>query len=106
MNTFLTTTEFDAWLSKLRDQIAKARIIARIRSAEAGNFGDCEPVGDGISEMRIHVGAGYRAYFCRRGGVVYLLLCGGDKSTQKRDIRDAKRILQELEGQDESDQTI
>lgn len=106
MNTFLRTTEFDAWLSKLRDQIAKARIIARIRSAEAGNFGDCEPVGDGVSEMRIHVGAGYRAYFCRRGSVVYLLLCGGDKSTEKLDIRDAKRILKELEGQDESNQTI
>lgn len=106
MNTFLRTPEFDAWLSKLRNQIAKARIIARIRSAEAGNFGDCEPVGDGISEMRIHVGAGYRAYFCRRGSVVYLLLCGGDKSTQKRDIREAKEILKELESQDESDQTI
>ncbi|MEQ1605873.1 MAG: type II toxin-antitoxin system RelE/ParE family toxin [Pyrinomonadaceae bacterium] len=106
MNTFLRTPEFDAWLAKLRDPIAKARIIARIRSAEAGNFGDCEPVGDGISEMRIHVGAGYRAYFCRRGSVIYLLLCGGDKSTQKRDIREAKRILKELEGQDESDQTI
>lgn len=106
MNTFLRTPEFDAWLSKLRDQIAKARIIARIRSAEAGDFGDCEPVGDGISEMMIHVGAGYRAYFCRRGNVVYLLLCGGDKSTQKRDIREAKQTLKELESQNESDQTI
>ena len=93
MNTFLRTPEFDDWLTKLRDQIAKARIIARIRSAEAGNFGDCEPVGEGISEMRIHFGAGYRAYFCRRGKVLYLLLCGGDKSSQKRDIREAKRIL-------------
>ncbi|MFN0141581.1 MAG: type II toxin-antitoxin system RelE/ParE family toxin [Pyrinomonadaceae bacterium] len=97
MNTFLRTPEFNDWLSKLRDPIAKARIIARIRSAEAGNFGDCEPVGDGISEMRIHVGPGYRAYYCRRGRVVYLLLCGGDKSSQKRDIREAKRILKELE---------
>lgn len=56
--------------------------------------------------MRIHVGAGYRAYFCRRGKVIYLLLCGGDKSTQKRDVREAKRILKELESKDESDQTI
>jgi putative addiction module killer protein len=63
MNTFLRTAEFDEWLLKLRDQVAKARILARIRSAEAGNFGDCEPVGNGISEMRIHVGAGYRIYF-------------------------------------------
>lgn len=98
MNTFLRTEEFDSWLTVLRDPIAKARILARIRSAEAGNFGDCSPVGDGISEMRIHVGPGYRLYFCRRGKVVYLLLCGGDKSSQKRDIKDAKRILIELGG--------
>ena len=97
MNTFLTTDEFDAWLEKLRDQIAKARILARVRSAEAGNFGDSEPVGNGISEMRIHFGPGYRVYYCRRSNVVYLLLCGGDKSSQKKDIRDAKRILREIE---------
>lgn len=81
----------------MRDPIAKARIIARIRSAEQGNFGDCEPVGDGISEMRIHVGPGYRLYYCRRGDVIYLLLCGGDKSTQPRDIRQAKALLKSLE---------
>lgn len=97
MNQFLRTTEFDAWLRALRDPIAKARIIARIRSAEQGNFGDCEPVGDGISEMRIHVGPGYRLYYCRRGDVIYLLLCGGDKSTQPRDIRQAKALLKSLE---------
>jgi len=97
VSTFLRTPEFDEWLAKLRDPIAKARIIARVRSAEAGNFGDCEPVGDGVSEMRIHVGPGYRTYFCRRGKVVYLLLCGGDKSSQKHDIREAKRILKELD---------
>lgn len=96
MNTFLTTSEFDAWLSALRDPIAKARIAIRIRSAEQGNFGDCEPVGDGISEMRIHVGAGYRVYYTRRGEVIYLLLCGGDKSSQKRDIKHAKTILKTL----------
>ena len=101
MNTFLRTPEFDEWLTKLRDQIAKARILARIRSAEAGNFGDCDAVGDGISEMRIHVGPGYRAYYCRRGKVLYLLLCGGDKSSQKRDIREAKRILKELDNENE-----
>jgi len=98
VNTFLSTEEFDAWLEKLKDQIAKARILARIRSAEAGNFGDSEPVGDGISEMRIHFGRGCRVYYCRRAKVVYLLLCGGDKSSQKKDIRDAKRILREIEG--------
>ncbi|WP_374419447.1 type II toxin-antitoxin system RelE/ParE family toxin [Chromobacterium sp.] len=96
MNTFLTTAEFDAWLSKLRDPIAKARIAIRIRSAELGNFGDCEPVGDGVSEMRIHTGAGYRVYYTRRGQVVYLLLCGGNKSSQQRDIKHAKTLLKNL----------
>jgi putative addiction module killer protein len=96
MNTFLATDEFNAWLSALRDPVAKARIAIRIRSAEQGNFGDCEPVGDGVSEMRIHVGAGYRAYYTRRGSVVYLLLCGGDKSSQKRDIKRAKAMLDTL----------
>lgn len=96
MNTFLTTAEFDTWLSKLRDPIAKARIAIRIRSAELGNFGDCEPVGDGVSEMRIHTGAGYRVYYTRRGQVVYLLLCGGNKSSQQRDIKHAKTLLKNL----------
>ncbi len=87
MNTFLRSDEFDAWLSKLKDKIGRARIVHRIRSAEHGNFGDCEPVGEGVSEMRIHVGPGYRVYFTRRAELVYLLLVGGDKSSQKRDIK-------------------
>lgn len=82
MSRFLRTPEFDAWLKALRDPVATGRVIARIRSAEAGNFGDCRPVGEGVSEMRIHVGPGYRLYYCRRGETVYLLLCGGDKSSQ------------------------
>jgi putative addiction module killer protein len=65
-NTFHRTVEFDAWLSSLKNKIGKARIIKRIRTAEAGNFGDCAPVGEGVSEMRIHVGAGYRVYYERR----------------------------------------
>ena len=97
MRNFLRTSEFDAWLKALRDPIATARIAARIRSAEAGNFGDCAPVGDGTSEMRIHVGPGYRLYYCRRGEVTYLLLCAGDKSSQARDIRTAKTLLRNLE---------
>lgn len=97
MNTFLRTSEFDAWLKALRDPIAKARVLARIRSAEAGNFGDCAPVGDGIREMRIHVGPGYRLYYCRRSEVVFLLLCAGDKSSQTRDISTAKALLKGLE---------
>lgn len=67
MNTFLRTDDFDAWLAGLKDNVARARIVHRIRSAEHGNFGDCEPVGEGVSEMRIHVGPGYRAYYTRRG---------------------------------------
>jgi putative addiction module killer protein len=96
MNTFLKSDEFDAWLSNLKDQVGKALIAKRIESAQAGNFGDCEPVGDGVSEMRIHFGPGYRAYFTRRGEVVYLLLLGGDKSTQKRDIKRAKDMARAL----------
>lgn len=98
MNSFQRTPEFDAWLKTLRDPVGKARIIARIRSAEAGNFGDCEPVGEGVSEMRVHCGPGYRVYYGRMGNVVYLLLCGGDKSTQKRDIKQAKALLKSYEG--------
>lgn len=96
MNTFLRSDEFDAWLAALKDKLGRARIAHRIRSAEHGNFGDCEPVGEGVSEMRIHFGPGYRAYFTRRGEVVYLLLLGGDKSSQKRDIKRAIEMARTL----------
>lgn len=97
MNSFERTDEFDAWLTALKDKVGRARIVHRIRSAEHGNFGDCEPVGGGVFEMRIHVGPGYRAYFTRRGEAVYLLLLGGDKSTQKRDIKRAIEMAQALD---------
>jgi putative addiction module killer protein len=97
MYTIDKTSEFSDWLSALHDVRARARIVSRIKSAEHGNFGDCEPVGEGISEMRIHVGAGYRVYFTKRESVVYLLLCGGDKSTQKRDITRAKAMRKQLD---------
>lgn len=97
MNTFLRSDEFDAWLVGLKDKIGRARILQRIRSAEHGNFGDCEPVGEGVSEMCIHIGPGYRVYFTRRGHVVYLLLLGGDKSSQKRDIRRAIEMKRALD---------
>lgn len=92
MLTFLRSSEFDVWLSGLTDQKGKARILARIAGATFGNFGDCKPVGDGVSEMRIHVGAGYRVYYIRAGDTVYVLLAGGKKSTQARDIKRAKDI--------------
>lgn len=96
MNSFLRTEEFDHWLFGLKDKIGRARIIHRIRSAEHGNFGDCESVGDGVSEMRIHFGPGYRAYYMRRAAVVYLLLLGGEKSSQKRDIKRAIEMARVL----------
>lgn len=97
MNTFLRTAEFDAWLSALRDKVGRARIIHRVRSAQHGNFGDCEQVGEGVFEMRVHTGPGYRVYFTRRGEVVYLLLLGGDKSSQKRDIKRAIDLARTLD---------
>lgn len=74
-----------------------ARIDHRLRAAELGNFGDCEPVGEGISKMRVHFGPGYRIYFTRRGDVIYWLLLGGDKTTQKRDIKRTKQLLKTLD---------
>jgi putative addiction module killer protein len=81
---------FTDWLSSLRDRAAEARIRVRLRRVEAGNFGDCEPVGDGVTELRIHVGAGYRVYFGRHGKTLVILLCGGDKGSQVADIKRAK----------------
>jgi putative addiction module killer protein len=84
------------WLSDLADQQAKARILARIRSATCGNLGDCEPVGEGVSEMRIHVGTGYRVYYMRTGSAAYVLLAGGVKASQTKDIAKAKKMAGEL----------
>ena len=95
MNTFLRTEAFDTWLSALKDKVGRARIVHRIRSAEHGNFADCKPVGEGVFEMRVHVGPGYRVYYTRRGEVLYLLLLGGDKSSQKRDIDMAHELGKE-----------
>ncbi|MHB0979047.1 MAG: type II toxin-antitoxin system RelE/ParE family toxin [Thermoleophilia bacterium] len=96
MGTFLRSAVFDAWLSELADNTGRARILQRIRSAEAGSFGDCARVGEGVSEMRIHIGPGYRIYFTRRGATVYLLLLGGDKSSQRRDIKRAIAMARDL----------
>ncbi|MEO8480428.1 MAG: type II toxin-antitoxin system RelE/ParE family toxin [Gemmatimonadota bacterium] len=97
MTHFLRTDAFDRWLRTLRDAAGKARILARLRSAEAGNFADVSSVGMGIFEMRIHTGPGYRVYYCRRSATTWVLLCGGDKSSQERDIRRARRLLDALE---------
>ncbi len=92
----LRTSVFVKWINQLKDDQALARIIVRIKRAEAGNLGDVKPVGEGISEMRIPYGPGYRLYFLQRGNDLILLLAGGDKSSQARDIRKAKRLAQEL----------
>jgi putative addiction module killer protein len=96
VNSLVATPEFEHWLGHLRDAKGKARILSRLDSAALGNFGDCQSVGEGLSEMRVHFGPGYRVYFTRRGTTVYVLLIGGDKSTQKRDIRRAQKMAREL----------
>ena len=83
-------------MNALRDRQAKARILARIERLEAGNFGDCEPCREGVSELRVHWGAGYRVYHARVGKAVILLLAGGDKRTQDADISRAAGYLQDF----------
>lgn len=96
MNVIQQSTVFATWLGGLGDLKARARILARIEGAKCGNFGDCEPVGDGVSEMRIDFGPGYRVYCMREGGVLYVLLCGGDKSTQQADIAQARKMANQV----------
>lgn len=91
------TARFTAWLAALRDGRARARILKRLDRARNGNLGDVAPVGEGVSEMRIFYGPGYRAYFMRRGEALILLLCGGDKSTQSADIAAAKQLAKEID---------
>ncbi len=95
MNTILQSELFVGWLARLKDMQAKFSILARIRRAELGNFGDCKPVGEGVSEMRIHVGKGYRVYFMQDGNNVYLLLAGGDKASQQKNITTALALARE-----------
>ncbi|MBI5007474.1 MAG: type II toxin-antitoxin system RelE/ParE family toxin [Nitrosomonadales bacterium] len=96
MNQFIATDDYSDWFVSLRDVQAKARINARLRRAELGNFGDCEPVGEGVSEMRIHHGPGYRVYWVQRGQEIFILLAGGDKSTQAKDIKTALQLARKL----------
>ncbi|RQZ16647.1 type II toxin-antitoxin system RelE/ParE family toxin [Burkholderia sp. Bp9031] len=93
----LTTPQFDKWLDGLRDPVGSAAINLRLERAKLGNLGQWRAIGDGVNEMKIDVGPGYRAYFVRRGKIIVVVLCGGDKSTQKKDIKTAKQIAAELE---------
>jgi len=88
--------EFAQWIKKLRDRSAAAVILRRLDRMKRGNFGDFASVGDGVSEIRIDFGPGYRVYFTERQGTLIMLLCGGDKDSQFRDIRRAKRLAKEL----------
>jgi putative addiction module killer protein len=83
----------------LRDQRARQKIAGRLRRLKFGHFGDVEPVGHGVSELRIHEGKGYRVYFRKQGDEIIFLLCGGDKKSQQRDIAQAQRIWKELENE-------
>jgi putative addiction module killer protein len=97
MFTVRLTQEFQDWLDALKDLRAQVRIVARLRMAEAGNLGDWKSVGGDVSEMRVDFGPGYRLYFTRRGSILIVMLAGGDKSSQARDIKRAQRILKQLE---------
>ena len=90
------TDTFADWFAMLRDARAKSRIAARIVRIQAGNFGDCKSIGGGVSELRVDVGPGYRVYFTRRGDELIILLCGGDKGSQRRDILTAKALAEEV----------
>ncbi|WP_280554752.1 type II toxin-antitoxin system RelE/ParE family toxin [Halomonas sp. 25-S5] len=92
-----TTARFTKWFRSLKDRRAKSRIQARIDRVEMGHFGDVAPVGEGVSELRIFYGPGYRVYFVQKDAIVVILLSGGDKSSQKADIAKAKEIARQLE---------
>ncbi len=97
MFTVRQTQEFQDWLDDLKDKKAQLRIVARLRLAEAGNLGDWKPVGNEVSEMRVDFGPGYRLYFTKRQHILVVMLAGGDKSTQARDVKRAQKILHQLE---------
>lgn len=92
MFELIKTDHFDRWVKALRDKAARARVEARIRRLGLGNPGDVKPVGGGVSEMKIDYGPGYRVYYMQKGPVVCVLLCGGDKGSQGKDIATAKAI--------------
>ena len=98
MAELIRSATFDRWLSGLRDHRAVARITARLDRLAGGNPGDAQPVGGGVSELRINYGPGYRVYFIQRGPVLIILLCGGDKSSQDRDIKQAKTLAEQWKG--------
>ena len=97
MFTVLQTLEFQEWLDGLKDRMAQLRIASRIRQAESGNLGDWKPIEGPLFEMRVNVGPGYRMYCARRDGVLIVMLAGGAKTSQTRDIARAKQMLKDLD---------
>lgn len=89
--------EFTAWIDGLKDETVRGVVVARIKRLERGLMGDVEPVGDGVSELRIHIGAGWRLYFTQRGTQLIVLLAGGSKRTQKKDIQRAKTLAARID---------
>lgn len=89
--------EFDQWFDGLKDVTTKARLVARLKKAARGNLGDVQPVGEGVSEMREHFGKGWRMYFVQRGSTLIVMLGGGDKASQQRDIAKAIGLAKTLE---------
>jgi len=98
MNTLLRTQHFDAWLAALRDTRARAKIIRRLERAAQGNLGDHKNIDGPIWEMRIDYGPGYRLYYAQKGNTIYVLLCGGNKTTQQTDINLAKQLWSQQHG--------
>ena len=97
MNYEIRTTDvFDKWTAKLKDRQAVMAIALRLARVASGNFGDTKVIGDGVSELRIFVGPGYRIYYTIRNNEIVILLCGGDKSTQQNDIKQAKELAKNL----------
>lgn len=97
MNVLLTSEKFDKWLSHLKDKLAVAMITRRLDRARLGNFGDCKFVGQGVYEMRIDTGKGYRIYYARQGKITYFLISGGDKRSQQQDIDEAIKLWLEYQ---------
>ena len=106
MFTLETTPQFDKWLKNLKNPIAKKAVVTRLLRLEQGHFGDIDNVGDGVFELRIHVNVGIRVYAIQKGDTLILVLAGGDKSTQAKDIEKAKQLAQEWEQPDDENQQI
>jgi putative addiction module killer protein len=97
------TSLFEKWQARLKDKRAFAQIVARIDRLVLGQFGDAKPVGGGVTELRIHLGPGYRVYFTQRGNTIILLLCSGTKGTQAEDIRKAKQLAKDWRSSHETE---